>query len=325
MSKIIEVNNVVKTFGKVRALDGVSLHVKEGKVYGLLGPNGAGKTTLVRHMATLLTADSGSVIVNGIDVARHPDRIRSQIALAGQYASVDEFLTGRENIQMVGRLYHVPMKEVRQRTSQILKRMRLEDAADRQVKTYSGGMRRRLDLGASLIGEPKILYLDEPTTGLDPRTRLDLWETIRELVDNGTTIVLTTQYLEEADELADFIGVIDRGKLIAEGTAEELKNRLGGDVVEFKLSSESQKDAALKAVRSVAKKKPVYREEHQVISVPVVEGSKSLLRLAKALNDAKIEPAEISLHRPSLDDVFLALTGSKSSKKNSPKAKKGSA
>lgn len=321
----IEVKKVKKHFGDVKAVDGVSLKVEEGTIYGLLGPNGAGKTTLVRTMATLLQPDSGSVLVNGVDTSIHPERVRPMIGLAGQFASVDEFQTGRENLEMVGRLYHLKKKVARKRAETILKGLTLTDAADKTVKTYSGGMRRRLDLGASLVGHPQILFLDEPTTGLDPRTRLDLWNTIRGLVAQGTTILLTTQYLEEADELANKIGVIDQGKLIAEGTADQLKNKLGADVVEFTLKDDKLKEVALKAVRSVAKKRPTYEPEHRRVRVPVVNGSKSMLRIAKALDEARIQPVEISLHRPSLDDVFLSITGkkTKSDDEEPPKKKRG--
>jgi len=308
---VIRVKNVKKYYGDIKALDGVSIDIKRGQVFGLLGPNGAGKTTLVKTMATLLRPDSGEIMINGIDVKRQPDQIRSQIGLAGQFASIDEFLTGRENLHMVGRLYHLSKDEVKQRTADVLEQMGLSDAADRPVKTYSGGMRRRIDLAASLVAQPKILFLDEPTTGLDPRTRLDLWNVIEDLVKQGTTILLTTQYLDEADALANYIAIIDRGKLIRQGTADELKDMLGDDVVEFKILNKENKEKALKAVRTVAKKKPTYDEATNKITVPVKNGSKSLLAIIKELEKCNIEPAEISLHRPSLDDVFLSVTGKK--------------
>jgi len=315
----IEVKGVKKYYGAIKALDGVSISIKKGQIFGLLGPNGAGKTTLIKTMATLLKPHAGSIIIDGIDVIKYPERIRPCIGLAGQFASVDEFLTGRENLHMVGRLYHLPRKIAKKRSIEVLKMMGLTEAADRQVKTYSGGMRRRIDLAASLVAQPEILFLDEPTTGLDPRTRLDLWKVITDLAESGTTILLTTQYLEEADTLADYIAIIDKGVLITQGTADELKNKLGDDVVEFKIKSEDDKDAALKAVNSVAKKKPTYDRQTSKITVPVVEGSKSLLRIVRELDDNKIEPAEISLHRPSLDDVFLSLTGKKTKAKRSKK------
>ncbi len=318
--KAFEAKNISKTFGgEVKALQNVTLSAEEGTIFGLLGPNGAGKTTLVRMLATLLEPDKGSLQVLGNDVVEHPDRVREIIGLAGQYAAVDEFLTGRENLYMVGRLYHLSHKEAKKRAQEILKDLNLNDAANRQVKTYSGGMRRRLDLGASLVANPKILFLDEPTTGLDPRTRLDLWETIRGLVKQGTSILLTTQYLEEADELADMIAVIDHGKVIAEGTSDQLKARLGGDVVEFEVS-EGQVENAIKAVKGLSSKKPT--TEGTTITVPVKEGSKSLLEIVRALDSANVAPEGISLHRPSLDDVFLTLTGERAKDQTIPKKQK---
>jgi len=314
MSKYaFETKNVKKYYGdgKVKALDGVTIKAEHGKVFALLGPNGAGKTTIVRMLSTLLTPTAGSVMVMGKDVVSDAHDVREIIGLAGQYAAVDEFLTGRENIQMAGRLYHLSKSESKKRTESILERLNLTDAADRQVKTYSGGMRRRLDLGASLVGHPKILFLDEPTTGLDPRTRQELWHIIRDLVNEGTTLLLTTQYMEEADELADHIAVIDRGKLIAEGTSDELKTRLGGDVVEFSLSNTSESDAALQAVVGLGTQKPALDDDGVTITVPVKNGSQALLSVVEKLNKAHIAPVSLSLHRPSLDDVFLALTGKK--------------
>lgn len=324
MAAAFEAKNVYKYFGKTKALEGVSVKAEEGKVFGLLGPNGAGKTTLVRILSTLIQPDKGSARVLGIDVTEHPEKVRRMIGLAGQFAAVDEYLTGRENIDMVGHLYHLPHKLVKQRTQELLDRLNLSDAADRPVRTYSGGMRRRLDVGASLVGHPKILFLDEPTTGLDPRTRLDLWGIIRELIAEGTSILLTTQYLEEADELADQIAVIDRGKVIAEGTSNQLKARLGGDVVEFELPRPKDQEKALQALRSIAKKKPVVGEDGVTITVPVTDGSKSLLAVVRELDKLHIEPVALALHRPSLDDVFLTLTGSKASAVAiAPKAKRG--
>ncbi len=317
----IDTHGVKKYFGDVKALDGVTLQAETGKVFGLLGPNGAGKTTLVRMLSTLMSPDKGTVKVLGIDVEQNPHDVRKLIGLAGQFAAVDEFLTGRENLYMVGRLYHLSHKEAKQRAQAILEQLHLLEAAGRQVKTYSGGMRRRLDLGASLVGHPKILFLDEPTTGLDPRTRLDLWEVIRGLVKEGTTILLTTQYLEEADELADKIAVIDHGKVIAEGTSDQLKARLGGDVVEFEVKDEDLVDVATKAVSKIATKKPTV--EGATITVPVKSGSKSLLEIVRALDKEKVEPEAISLHRPSLDDVFLSLTGERAKDQTTPKKQKG--
>ncbi len=320
MSKelVIQIEKIKKYYDEVKALDGVSLQIRKGEVFALLGPNGAGKTTLVKAMATLLVPDSGKIIIDDVDVVAHPDLVRPYIGLAGQFASIDDFLTGRENLEMVGSLYHMNKKATSARAAEVLEQMGLTDAADRQVKTYSGGMRRRIDLAASLIASPKIIFLDEPTTGLDPRTRLDLWDVIKGLVKAGTTILLTTQYLDEADALADYIAIIDHGKLITQGTANELKDMLGDDVVEFKIRDSANKDKALKAVKKVAKGKPKYNEDTNVVVVPVKNGSKSLLAIVRALDEIKIEPIELSLHRPSLDDVFLSLTGDKK-----PKSKGG--
>ena len=310
-ASVLSAENLIKKYKQRTVVKGVSVEVKQGEIVGLLGPNGAGKTTLVRMLSTLLMPTDGSVKVHGIDVSTEPQKVREIIGLAGQYAAVDEFLTGRENIVMAGQLYHLSKKEADDRAQKILERLQLTEAADRPVKTYSGGMRRRLDLGASLVGRPKILFLDEPTTGLDPRTRLDLWNIIRDLVADGTSILLTTQYLEEADELADHIAVIDRGKVIAEGTSDQLKSRLGGDVVEFALSSKEDTVKALAAVKKLAKKTPTVDEDGVTVTVPVKDGSKSLLKVVEALNGVKVAPVSLSLHRPSLDDVFLALTGKK--------------
>ncbi|HSX53133.1 MAG TPA: ATP-binding cassette domain-containing protein [Patescibacteria group bacterium] len=320
-----EVKDLAKYFGDVKALDGVTLKAEQGKVFGLLGPNGAGKTTIVNMLATLSEPTKGSLKVLGVDVMEHPDRVRKLIGLAGQFAAVDEYLTGEENLYMVGRLYHLSAKESKRRTKEILEQLKLTEAAGRLAKTYSGGMRRRLDLGASLVGHPKILFLDEPTTGLDPRTRLDLWETIRQLVREGTSILLTTQYLEEADELADKIAVIDRGKLIAEGTSSQLKARMGGDVIEFELENAKQKDKALQAVSSVSKKAPTYDEATNTVTVPVgSDGSRKLAEVVRKLDQASVAPHTLSLHQPSLDDVFLTLTGNKASEleEEKPKPKK---
>jgi ABC-2 type transport system ATP-binding protein len=309
-----EVSNVAKYFGEVKALDGVSLKAEKGKIFGLLGPNGAGKTTLVNMLATLSEPTKGSLKVLGVDVMKQPDKVRNLIGLAGQFAAVDEYLTGEENLYMVSRLYHLSAQEAKTRSRSILERLKLSDAAGRQARTYSGGMRRRLDLGACLVGHPQILFLDEPTTGLDPRTRLDLWDLIRELVKEGTSILLTTQYLEEADELADHIAVIDRGKLIAEGTSTQLKAKLGGDVIEFELENVVDKDKALQAVKGLAQKPATYNEDNQAITLPVgSHGSKQLAEVVRALDAAGVSPRTLSLHEPSLDDVFLTLTGSKAS------------
>ena len=302
----VHVEGVVKTFGDVRALDGVSLAFEPGIVYGLLGPNGAGKTTLIRVLTTLLRPDSGRVEVEGVDVLGNPKEVRARIGLGGQYAAVDEFLTGRENIEMVGRLYNLPRTEIRSRTDEVLERIRLTEAADRTVRTYSGGMRRRLDLAASMVGRPSVLFLDEPTTGVDPRSRSDLWDLIRELVAGGTTLLLTTQYLEEADYLADRIGVIDEGRLIVEGTSDELKGKLGGDVIALTVNDEDR-DRTVDVLGRLAGEAPT--EHRGLISIPAPTGTQTLTAVVRALDDAGIEAKDLALRKPTLDDVFLTLTG----------------
>lgn len=309
MTDTIVVEDVYKAYGEVNALNGVSLSVREGKIFGLLGPNGAGKTTLVRILTTLLKPDSGRVEVAGIDVLKDSMALRQVIGLAGQYPAVDEQLTGRENLVMVGRLYHFSRGEAKSRAQELLMRFSLTDAADRPVKTYSGGMRRRLDLAASIVARPKVLFLDEPTTGLDPRTRMEAWEFIRELVRDGATLLLTTQYLEEADALAGFITVIDDGRVIAEGTPAELKSRLGSDVVELRVS----RDTNLKRVESLLQ--PIGKDAPQIdlqsgdISIAVNDGTGSLLDAVRILDGEGIGIEDIGLRRPTLDDVFLSITG----------------
>jgi len=309
---VIEVKNLKKYFGDVKALDGVSLRVDKGRIYGLLGPNGAGKTTVVRALATLIEPDSGEITINGLDVVQYSTQVRRMIGLAGQFAAVDDFLTGRETLMMVAKLYHVPKKEAKKRANELLRRLDLTDAADRPAKTYSGGMRRRLDLGASLVGRPEILFLDEPTTGLDPRTRQELWQLIRELVDEGRTLLLTTQYLEEADALCDYISIIDRGKVVKSGTASSLKASLGRDVVELQVA-QADEQAALELVKKITKTKPSVDEITRAISVRSTKGADVLTKIIKALDEAKIRPEDVSVHRPSLDDVFLSVTGKKAS------------
>ncbi|MFP4554156.1 MAG: ATP-binding cassette domain-containing protein [Actinomycetota bacterium] len=306
MMRAVEATDIVKTFGDSLALDGVSLSFDEGIVYGLLGPNGAGKTTLIRVLTTLLKADSGNARVAGTDVLEDPVGVRHKIGLAGQFAAVDEFLTGRENVEMVGQLYNLSKSEAARRAEDVLERINLIEAADRPVRTYSGGMRRRLDLAASMVGRPQVLFLDEPTTGIDPGSRLDLWDLIEELVEGGTTLLLTTQYLDEADRLADRIGVIDHGRLIDEGTSDELKDRFGGNVVEVHVA-EDDKAAAVGALTGVAGGE--LRTERQAILIPAVEGPRTLTAAVRALDEAGIEPRDIGLRRPTLDDVFLTLTG----------------
>jgi len=300
---------LVKTYGEVKALDGLDLVVPEGTVLGLLGPNGAGKTTAVRAFTTLLKPDSGKAIVGGIDVVKHPEKVREIIGLTGQYAAVDEYLTGRENINMVGRLYHLDSKWVKGRADELLERFRLADAADRPAKTYSGGMRRRLDLAASLVAQPKILFLDEPTTGLDPRSRIELWEVIENLVKDGTTVLLTTQYLEEADQLAEEIVVIDRGRVIAKGTSETLKDSVGGDRVEVVVREASMLEPAAAAIAPLGNSEPVTHDVDRRVTVAVSGGSTILVDVVRSLDSAGVVLDDLALRRPTLDDVFLTLTG----------------
>ena len=301
--------NIVKRYGDVVALDGMNLRVDEGTVVGLLGPNGAGKTTMVRILATLLTADSGYAEVAGFDVSKDPNDVRRSIGLTGQYAAVDEYLTGRENLTMVGGLYHLTPDYVRSRREELLAQFDLVDAADRPVKTYSGGMRRRLDLAASLVARPRILFLDEPTTGLDPRSRLDLWGVIEELVEDGTTVLLTTQYLEEADQLAERIVVIDHGHVIAEGTSEDLKTEVGGDRIDVVVVDPAMLGSAQEALTPIADGPVVVDVEERLVSAPVTGGSQRLVDAVRALDDAHVAIEDIELRRPTLDDVFLSLTG----------------
>lgn len=303
----IVVESVVKKFGKFVALDNVSLKAQSGKVTGLLGPNGAGKSTLIKVMTTLLMPESGTVTVDGVDVMHRPALARERIGLAGQYAAVDAFLTGRETLVMVGRLYGMKAKVASERANELLEKLGLTEAADRQTKTYSGGMRRRLDLGASLVATPKVLFLDEPTTGLDPRTRLQLWDIIRDLVKQGVTILLTTQYLEEADALCDYIYVIDKGKMIIEGTAEDLKGSLGQDIIELKVADKLL-DKTQKLLQETMSQEPVVDHLTRRISLHTKSGADDLLKVAEKLKKSGIRAEELSLHRPTLDDVFLAVT-----------------
>ena len=323
MAYAFDIRDLFKSYDKVKALEGVTLKADEGTVFGLLGPNGAGKTTIVKILSTLLDFEKGKAFVHDIDVRRNPERVREIIGLAGQYAAVDEYLTGYENVFMTARLYGLSRKESKLRTQQLLDRLSLTGAANRQVKTYSGGMRRRLDLGASLVGHPKILFLDEPTTGLDPATRLEMWHIIRDLVREGTSILLTTQYLEEADELASRIAVVNKGKVIAEGTSDELKNQLGGDIVEFQLENAKDEQRALEVVKKFAKSTPSFNSDDLLVSIPVKDGTKGLMGVVQALNESKLPVETLSLHRPSLDDVFLSLTGAKIASKANATIKKG--
>ena len=307
---IVTVRNVSKIYNKnIRALDDVSLDVKRGSVTAVLGPNGAGKTTLVRILATLLTPEHGTARVAGFDVIRDAQELRSVIGLAGQYAAVDETLTGRENLEMVGRLYHLSKSIARQRADELLHQFNLHDAGDRILKTYSGGMRRRLDLAASLVIRPKILFLDEPTTGLDPRGRFALWHVIRELVKDGTTVLLTTQYMEEADQLAHKIFVMDRGQIIAQGTSDELKKQVGGDVLELHVTDENLINKATVLIAPFGSETPRVNEDLNIITMAVVGGATILVDVVRELDGAGIKINDIVLRRPSLDDVFMALTG----------------
>ncbi len=307
---IIRTEGLFKTFGTVEALKGVDLEVDKGAVFGLLGPNGAGKTTAVRILTTLLQPTSGRAEVDGLDSVRDAEELRFRIGLAGQSAAVDENLTGLENLQLVGRLYHLPKAEARRRSVEVLDRFDLADAADRPAKTYSGGMRRRLDLAASLVGRPDVLFLDEPTTGLDPRSRLDVWAFIRELQSEGTTLLLTTQYLEEADQLADRIAVMDVGTIIAEGTSKELKDRIGGEVLELHVENRADTARVVEALRNIGAGDPVVDEDQGQIRIPVHrDGASVLLDSVRRLDEAQVPLADIALHRPTLDDVFLSLTG----------------
>jgi len=303
----IVADGLVKSFGDVEALKGVSFEVPEGKVLGLLGPNGAGKTTAVRMLTTLAKPDGGTARVLGFDVREDPQRVRAAIGLAGQYAAVDENLTGRENLALVGRLTHLAAAEIARRSEQLLEQFALSNAADRVSRTYSGGMRRRLDLAAALVHEPPVLFLDEPTTGLDPQGRNDLWGVIQALVGGGTTVLLTTQYLEEADTLADNIVVIDHGSVIAEGTATQLKQRLGATVVEVGMRDI---DATTRAAALLAPIGGVSRDGKLVrVSVPGGEGPRAMLDAVRLLDSEHLDPATLVLREPTLDDVFLELTG----------------
>ncbi len=305
----VQVRGLVKTYGSTRALDGVDLDIPAGRVLGLLGPNGAGKTTTVRILTTLLRPDSGSAHVAGYDVLAQPDEVRQRIGLSGQYAAVDENLTGFENLYMVGRLYGRRKSAARSRARELLARFALEEAADRPAKGYSGGMRRRLDLAGALVAEPTVVVLDEPTTGLDPGGRLDTWGVIKELVADGTTVLLTTQYLEEADQLADSIVVIDHGKVIARGTADELKAQIGGERLELVVASPADLPATLGVLREVGTGEPSGDDHTRRAEILVDTGPKALIEALRRLDAQGISVQDVALHRPTLDDVFLSLTG----------------
>lgn len=309
MGLAIEARGLVKSFGDVKALNGIDLEVEEGTVVGLLGPNGSGKTTTVRILATLLRPDAGFARVAGFDVVDNPDEVREEIGLTGQYAAVDEYLTGRENLELFGRLFHLSKAQAKSRAEELLERFDLTDAADRGIKGYSGGMRRRLDLAASLIGQPGVLFLDEPTTGLDPRSRIGMWSVIQDLVKDGTTVLLTTQYLEEADQLASRIVVLDHGSVIAQGTADELKDQVGGDRIELVVSSTSELDRAEQSLAKLASGAVMRDDVARSLIAPVTTGSAAIVAAVRELDDAGIGIDDIGLRRPTLDDVFLSLTG----------------
>jgi daunorubicin resistance ABC transporter ATP-binding subunit len=306
---VIEVEGVTKRFGATLALDGIDVAVTRATVLALLGPNGSGKTTTVRILTTLLKPDAGRARVAGYDVVDDATALRSVIGLAGQFAAVDELLTGRENLELVGLWYHLSRREYRTRARDVLERFGLTEAADRVVNTYSGGMRRRLDIAASLIGRPPVLFLDEPTTGLDPRTRNDLWEFIEELVAGGTTVLLTTQYMEEAERLAHRIVVLDLGSVIAEGTAEQLKDQLGGDVLEVRVADRADLARAAGLLAEFGHAQPHVDADHQRVSVPTMGGTPFLLAAGERFADERIALDDLGIRRPSLDDVFLTLTG----------------
>src|SRR3954470_21027945 len=306
----VEAEGIVKRFGETTALGGIDLTVEEGTVQGLLGPNGAGKTTMVRVLATLLQPDSGSASVFGLDVVHQASQVREVIALTGQFAAIDELLTGRENLRMFGQLFRLDRREAGRRADELLGRFGLAGAADRLARTYSGGMRRRLDLASSLLTRPRMLFLDEPTTGLDPRSRNRIWAIVRELVREGTTLLLTTQYLEEADELADRIAVIDHGRVIAEGTGNELKEQVGGQLLELELVSAATRDRAQAVLRGVGCGEPEPEARTDRLTLPAPRDGLELIEdSAAALREARVGVSELALRRPTLDDVFLQLTG----------------
>lgn len=324
LSDAIIAEGLTKRYGKTVALDGLDLTVPEGTVLGLLGPNGAGKTTAVRVLTTLLQPDAGRATVAGFDVLAQPNQVRSTIGLTGQYAAVDEYLTGQENLVMMGQLFRMGRKQAAARANELLERFDLSDAADRVVKTYSGGMRRRLDIAASLIARPRVLFLDEPTTGLDPRSRIGMWEVIADLVREGATMLLTTQYLEEADHLANTIAVIDHGRVIANGTSDELKAQVGGSRLEVTVSDAASVHSAVQALAKHAIGEPQVDEQARHVVVPVaVEGAGFLTSAVRDLDAASVKVADLALRRPTLDEVFLTLTGHAAEKAASPTAEEG--
>jgi ABC-2 type transport system ATP-binding protein len=306
---MIEAVGLHKSFGETRALRGLDLSVAEGTILGVLGPNGAGKTTAVRILTTLTHPDAGSATVAGIDVLKDPSSVRHMVGVAGQYASLDELLTGRENLGMIGRLYRVPGKDVKERAHRLLERFELTEAADRPLKTYSGGMRRRLDLAAALMARPPVIFLDEPTTGLDPKGRLSMWDLIAELAKGGTTVLMTTQYLEEADQLADDIVVIDHGRVIAHGTADELKRQVGGERLEVVIDNPRYLPEARRALEAIGDSAARVDEAAKRVSVPVASHDGVLTLAIRALDDAGVHVDDIGFRRPTLDEVFLSITG----------------
>ena len=323
MADAIIAEQLVKTYGSVHAVENLDLAVPEGTVLGLLGPNGAGKTTTVRMLTTLLRPDAGRCVVGGIDVLEHPQQVRRIIGVSGQYAAVDEYLTGYENLEMIGRLYHLGRRTARERATDLLERFELADAADRPAKTYSGGMRRRLDLAGALIVSPPIIFMDEPTTGLDPRSRLGMWDVISERVRAGSTLMLTTQYLEEADRLCDDIVVMDRGRAIAQGTPARLKAQVGGERLNVVVQDRSEVATAADVLKSVGTDEPEVDDEAHRVSVPVSGGTAALIEAVRRLDAAAITPEEIEIRKPTLDDVFLKLTGQKTASDDEPGAADG--
>jgi len=309
VTNAVSARGLVKHYGDVKALDGIDLTVPRGSILGLLGPNGAGKTTAIRILTTLLRPDAGTAEVAGVDVLKDPREVRRHIGLSGQYAAVDEYLTGFENLDMIGRLYHLGRQASRVRARKLLSQFRLEDAGDRMTKTYSGGMRRRLDLAGALVADPPVLFLDEPTTGLDPRSRIDMWEVIQELVAGGTSLLLTTQNLEEADLLANNIVVIDHGKVIAEGTADQLKTQVGGERLEITVADGAQLAAAREVLEPLGVGKASLEAHRRSLLMPVSGGAAVLTDALRRLDAAQIVLDDVGLRRPTLDDVFLSLTG----------------
>ncbi|MBD3779702.1 MULTISPECIES: ATP-binding cassette domain-containing protein [unclassified Cellulomonas] len=318
MEQAIEARGLAKRYKGVTALDGVDLTVPAGTVLGLLGPNGAGKTTIVRILSTLLRPDSGTAHVMGVDVLARPAEVRRRIGLSGQYAAVDEYLSGYENLEMIGRLYHLGARRARARARELLASFRLEDAADRPTRTYSGGMRRRLDLAGALVADPPVIFLDEPTTGLDPRGRTDMWEVIQQLVAGGTTLLLTTQYLEEADMLADEIVVIDHGRIIAQGTADQLKRQVGGERLELTVADAARLADVTEALAPLGVGAPAVDESRRSFVMPVSGGPEVLGEALRRLDAQDVRLEDVGLRRPTLDDVFLALTGRPTEQDDAP-------